>query len=169
MLRTTLAAAVLALAPSAHAAEPPGPGLECGFQTVEHPLAGERWVGEVDGGPVVIGARTGRLSCSLQVDDDAHAAPDAARETSLTTTGVVHLAHEPFEFVLPEGSFWALCTEVAIDGEGTWYWDAVWERWSADPETARCVVPVRWRLRSDENATRSRFPSRACGSRDRVA
>lgn len=139
---------VLAAAP-ARAADPAGPGegLTCGFSAVADPTqAGGDRLGTVDAGPVVVAdgsdPRSGRIRCSIQINGDRHSDPDAVSETSPTTPGVVALPPTPVRYYAGQEDYVVLCTEVEIDGAGTFYYDEVEARWSTDPSVACAYASV---------------------------
>ena len=143
MRRLLTSAAVLAAAlPATSATAAPATPYEaslCGWASLTDPRdgAGGRQVGYLDGGPVLLdgggAVRTGRLACSLQVNAERHADPDAVRVTSETTPLVVALPPTPIEYEIGDGDYLSWCTEVQVDGDGTYYWDGVDEAWTTDP------------------------------------
>lgn len=138
-----LAAAVAPVATAA-AAEP-GPGPGCGFYAFTSPLdpTRTRYVGEMDGGPVVIAepgnpSRTGRLTCAIRAGGDTHLAEARETQTSLTTAVAVSLPPTVIEYTAGADELIVLCTSVEIDGEGTYYQDGETSDWSTDP-TVPCA------------------------------
>jgi len=126
-----LAALLVALpAPGAHAE--PGPATD-GSCRAATPGSGER-TGVFAGGPISIGPRTGRLTCSLQ-PWGPHSDPDLASATSPTTAGAVALVATATVTDAPPDTDVAVCTSVETDGEGTYYWRNEGGGWSLDPAT----------------------------------
>ena len=138
-----LALALLAAAAVPPAAAEPGQGVLCGYSLLlDDPVAdGVRLSGEIDGGPVVLAAdgapATGRIVCSLQVDAARHDAADLVRVASATTPGAAWLPPTTFAATVPDDAYVFHCTEVQVDGGGTYYWDADGRRWTTDA-TAPC-------------------------------
>lgn len=139
----TLAVVLVAVTSQAASADaaPPGPGSLCGFASLASPFVegGGRQVGEIDGGPIVIAdgddPRAGRIRCSIQVNGTGrHSDPDAASAISVTTPGVVVLPPTTVEYLADAADFVTVCTQVEIEGAGTFYWDDIAGEWSTSPE-----------------------------------
>ena len=137
-------AVVLAVVPgSPAAAAGPADGGGCaGAWRIDHPAEG-RELAVFAADPVVIAdgtdLRTGRVTCSIQYGV-RHSDPDAVAVTSLTTPGAVALPPVAADYV--RGEWWQtpqMCTEVEIDGAGTFYWDTESSAWSPDPD-APCYL-----------------------------
>lgn len=137
-------AVVLAVVPGppAAAAGPANNGGCTGAWGMTHPAEGRELV-VFAADPVVIAdgteLRTGRVTCSIQYGV-RHSDPDVVAVTSLTTRGAVALPPTPADYV--RGEWWQtpqMCTEVEIDGAGTFYWDTEVSAWSPDPD-APCYI-----------------------------
>ena len=142
-MRTSLVAGIVALtafAPVlAHAAPPLTDERRCGFFSTGS--SAEGWqTGEVDGGPLAIGARTGYLTCTIQVGDSTHSGADACSVTGAVTFGVVAAAGT-CSYTAGTNDLVYLCTQVTLTGPvaETWYWDE--NAWSRDPGSS-CAVPL---------------------------
>lgn len=146
---TTVTMLVLAgVAPgTARAAAGPGEGPSCGFVSVVNRFdpSGERYTGFVYAGPIVIAdgtdLRSGRVRCSIKVNTHRHSDPTAVSAVSVTTPGVVALPPDPVEFQAAAGDFAVVCTQVEIDGAGTYYLDADTDEWTTDPAVS-CLTPL---------------------------
>jgi len=133
---------VTAFAVPAHAAPMEVTGKPCGLRSLGN-AAGDytgvlyatpQKLSHVAGSPAV----SGSLRCTLQLDGARHADPDTAVTEGPVTPGVAVAPPVPVTFHLdPDdlSAFPAVCAQVDIPGEGTYYWAEYGDSgsWSTDP------------------------------------
>ncbi len=115
----SLGALVTAFTTPATASGPPE-GRKCAFNSVTD-VTTEAGVqtGQLNGGPLVH-TEPGHITCSVQVNDNTHAGPDAVRADG-TTGHVSILPPRPISYRATAADTVYLCTEYTSGGT-TWYW-----------------------------------------------
>lgn len=121
-------AALLSAAPATEAAPVPGPsGRFCGLRAVSDPnpeAPPGTATGTMDAGPMAWD-RPFEVMCSVQIDNNVHSGPDAARSSAASTdlagTNVATMLPTPVSYSAPEESQAYMCTE-ARSSSGTVYW-----------------------------------------------
>lgn len=150
MTRPCLVAALACLALTAPAS-PAGAGpheslsFTCGFSLVDDPTirdGRQTRVGEMDGGPVLLGdGERGSLTCTIQVDGPTHAHPDDVSLTGPATDRVAVVPASAFAITAHRYALLYLCTQVDVEGAPPYYWDGDTGAFSHDP-TASCSLAI---------------------------
>ena len=128
--------------PAAHAAPPLTDFHLCAMFHIEDPQVEGHGTSVVYGGPILIGAQTGHLTCTVQVNAPTHADPDSCTVQGLDTAGSVS-ALGTCTYRWNEDDNLYLCTAVTIVSpvQEVWFWHSgsTSSFWTLDP-AARCPL-----------------------------